>query len=248
MTAKKLTTNKRPQVVLENWGVQVLLCPVCGGMHLHQDEVVSLGDRINIYFWCEGACKPILEIYPYKGQTRVEWVECGVEGTLAADAVESWLASSEVQVTAPEVTPERGITEEDFRSMLEAHPYLNYSGGTSGRYDKRTSLEEHDQHVQQQRAALEDDFPDVLKVAEWIRSNTYMTKRITKYSSYGWKHVAEKELGYVSNGQFIAAAILCGYRVQEDEFNPRMNIRLNKETKRRLALSHPWAVAMYSDY
>ncbi len=36
-----------------------------------------------------------------------------------------------------------------------------------------------------------------------------------KHSSYGLKHIAEEEIGYVSNGAFIAAAIHCGFDVKE---------------------------------
>jgi hypothetical protein len=43
-------------------------------------------------------------------------------------------------------------------------------------------------------------------------------------SSYGLKHVAEDEIGYVTNGVFIAAAIAEGFRVRREGPNALFNI------------------------
>lgn len=51
------------------------------------------------------------------------------------------------------------------------------------------------------------------------------TKEFNKRgTSYGLKHVAEKHLGYITNGQFIAAALLEGFDIQLCEPNAYLNI------------------------
>jgi hypothetical protein len=57
---------------------------------------------------------------------------------------------------------------------------------------------------------------EVSACAWFIREMCAPTKTLRRsVSSYGWKHLVENALGlYVSNGAFIAAAILCGYRVE----------------------------------
>lgn len=49
----------------------------------------------------------------------------------------------------------------------------------------------------------------------WISLRLRKAKRLNrKRSSYGMKHIAEKEIGYITNGVFIAAMIACGYSVK----------------------------------
>ena len=63
----------------------------------------------------------------------------------------------------------------------------------------------------------------VALVADWIRDNARPRTTIRRRaalgrpaSSYGWKHLAERALGwpkvYVANGEFIAAALRAGVR------------------------------------
>lgn len=65
--------------------------------------------------------------------------------------------------------------------------------------------------------------PQINAAGIFIRERCQQTAQIQrKDTSYGWKHVAESWLresqmgGYVSNGAFIAAAALAGYRVERD--------------------------------
>ena len=68
----------------------------------------------------------------------------------------------------------------------------------------------------------------VTRVVEWIQTHCepmpYIRRRMDRrggpLSSYGWKHAAESQRGgigsYVSNGEFIVAAIRAGYRAVPD--------------------------------
>ena len=58
----------------------------------------------------------------------------------------------------------------------------------------------------------------------WI-SRFVKLKNINKTgSSYGLKHVAEREIGYITNGELIAAALMEGFNVQIEGPNGYFNI------------------------
>lgn len=65
-------------------------------------------------------------------------------------------------------------------------------------------------------------------ICEWIGDNLKSTQTITSAHSYSLKHVCEKEVtidhGWVGNGEFIAAAILMGYKFKR---NGRLNCYFN---------------------
>lgn len=61
------------------------------------------------------------------------------------------------------------------------------------------------------------NFEEIEKIRGFIRENIKKKVTInTKNSSYGLKHIAERLMGeYVSNGNFIAAMILEGYKYKQ---------------------------------
>lgn len=50
-------------------------------------------------------------------------------------------------------------------------------------------------------------------------------------TSYGLKHEAEKGVGYVQNGMFIAAAIACGFKVKREGFTPNASMNISALAK-----------------
>ncbi len=87
------------------------------------------------------------------------------------------------------------------------------------------------------RAAVE----PVQQTVDWLRQNVEPIKTInTKHSSYGLKHLAEKEVevGYITNGMFIAAAIIAGYEYRIEPGSPNVAFGMSEKsisdiTKRR---------------
>ena len=47
----------------------------------------------------------------------------------------------------------------------------------------------------------------------WLRGQTKRKTLNKSGTSYGLKHVAERDVGYITNGVFIAAAVAEGFRV-----------------------------------
>jgi hypothetical protein len=73
------------------------------------------------------------------------------------------------------------------------------------------------------RKSLRGNLEDVTWTAQWLRTNIAPTKTINRrHSSYGLKHMAEKHSPrrYLSNGAFIAAALIAGYRYRVSPESP----------------------------
>lgn len=64
------------------------------------------------------------------------------------------------------------------------------------------------------------------KARSWLAKQPKIKKLNYRCSSYGLKHAAERSIGYVSNGVFIAAAIAEGFQVKRrrNSFNALLNI------------------------
>jgi hypothetical protein len=72
----------------------------------------------------------------------------------------------------------------------------------------------------------------------WIRKHLPLSPRSRRYfSSYVLKQIAEREMGYLSNGVFIAAMLASGHRyLRQGAHNPNAYFPLS--TRRVVALDH----------
>jgi len=122
------------------------------------------------------------------------------------------------------------ITIEDVNAVLEQHTWLHFCGYGLP-YDPSKTVAERTHSVQVWRAALLDasSIVQIQKTCEWIKENFEQQKTVNyRHTSYGLKHIVEKKTGYISNGQFIVAALLCGYtmgRKSHSSYNPSFNIK-----------------------
>jgi len=97
--------------------------------------------------------------------------------------------------------------------VMERHPQLNSFG--IGVYGPRSKTPEQRQaELAAGRTALAGREATVLEIAAWLRENVAPIKTPT-VGSYGMKHVVKRAIGkYVTNGEFIAAALIAGYAVK----------------------------------
>lgn len=104
-----------------------------------------------------------------------------------------------------------------FKDVMRKNPRLGILG--FGVYaEKSLSKSELVEKLDLSRLQLEGAKERVIKISAWLRRNIEPTKTICKdQSSYQYKHIADKHLGYVTNGEFIAAAIMAGYPYKEDD-------------------------------
>ena len=78
------------------------------------------------------------------------------------------------------------------------------------------------------RMALRHGVDEVRLAHLWLERQTRIQRINASHTSYGLKHLAEHDLGhYISNGAFIAAAVMSGWKVQRaspDSPNACINI------------------------
>ena len=75
------------------------------------------------------------------------------------------------------------------------------------------------------------DVKSLYKIVDFITWNFSKRKTINKrWSSYGLKHFVEEQIeSYVSNGDFIAAMIICGF--EYDNYEHSLNAFFNLSSK-----------------
>jgi hypothetical protein len=115
----------------------------------------------------------------------------------------------------------------DMERVLEQEPDLNEWG--LGAADWRPTADERDAFVREYRKTIRASrsLASFIAARLWL-SRFAKTKALNRRgSSYFLKHVAERDIGYLTNGVFIAAAIAEGFRVQRvgrDNANAWLNI------------------------
>jgi hypothetical protein len=95
---------------------------------------------------------------------------------------------------------------------MARHPELNDFGIGLYGGDKNKSDAEKDAINAENRRVLRASAAAVATTVTWLRENVEPTRTINKrHTSYGLKHMAEKDIGYITNGVFIAAGIIAEY-------------------------------------
>jgi hypothetical protein len=121
------------------------------------------------------------------------------------------------------VTNEEAIQE--IERIIAEYPELTDHG--FGTYkDRRLSPEQRQENFRIDRALMfhPDSIDGFSKARAWLRQWPKTKHPNTSGTSYGLKHVAEHDIGYVTNGMFIAAAIAEGFTIKRDGPNARLNI------------------------
>lgn len=116
------------------------------------------------------------------------------------------------------------MTAKQIAAVIRQLPELTPHG--IGLYDNGRGLssQRKEQELRTAQAELLTMTAECGAICRWL-SDKSQIKRINKqHSSYSLKHMAEKELGYISNGAFICAAVFCGFKYQIAGPNAYFNI------------------------
>lgn len=122
-----------------------------------------------------------------------------------------------------------GVTD-DIRAAMARLPGLNSFG--VGLFDsgRRLSAAEYRQEMDDNCAALLGDTEGFVKTCDWLSGITPIKTINKRYSSYGLKHLAERDIGYITNGTFIAAAIHCGFQFWRRERSPNVYFNMSERS------------------
>ncbi len=168
-------------------------------------------------------------------------------GVVFRDLAESADAAFGLQRAQHVVAVEHGFTS--WQTLLEAspiqqrlaitllrEPLLNDFG--IGMFRDHYRLPEADRRAvfEENRQRLRRSAHRVEATANWLLQNVPATKTINeKHTSYGIKHTADKDIGYVTNGVFIAAAIIADYPYKIPADSPNVMFGMSERALREIA-------------
>ena len=138
------------------------------------------------------------------------------------------------------------MSKSDLRTVMDRLPRLNYFG--IGIYmPAHKTPQQRRQELDEGRTILSNSLEACNRACRWLAEVDKIKTINLGVRSYALKHLAEKDIGYVTNGAFIAAAVHCGfaYRVFDDSANvafgmSKRSLKLIKE--RQNACGHNWAL------
>lgn len=125
--------------------------------------------------------------------------------------------------------------EQRLTLTMERHPDLSSAGwGVHASREQEMTPDERAEHglaiFLEARGELRENWRAVEVTCHWIQKNMAPIKTFNRDStSYGLKHRAEKDIGYITNGVFITAALLMGYKYKVDERS--LNVQFNMSKK-----------------
>lgn len=118
-------------------------------------------------------------------------------------------------------------TELRLAAILKQHPLLTYFG--FGEYQRPLMATKKGQ-ADLLAATAEIDY-----ARAWLRTQQSRHTLNLCRSSYGLKHIAERAVRrYISNGAFIAAALLEGWKVKRIFDSPNAQLNISEKGLRRL--------------
>jgi hypothetical protein len=121
--------------------------------------------------------------------------------------------------TADDLSPaELATAAIDMDLVLEREPLLSDNGFKQLR--GRRPLAEHEAQFLKWREDMREpkSLAQFMAARGWLRQFSKIKALNRRGTSYGLKHCAEDNIGYVTNGVFIAAAIAEGFTVRRAEF------------------------------
>jgi hypothetical protein len=123
------------------------------------------------------------------------------------------------------------MTRDDIVSAMEMIP--NLGGHGVGIFDpaRKLSPAERAASLEAERESLLSDVEGCTRVCEWLSDLEPI--RTVKHSSYGLKHLAEKEIGYITNGAFIAAAVHAGFPFRVNPGSPNVTFGISERSLKR---------------
>jgi hypothetical protein len=119
------------------------------------------------------------------------------------------------------------MTHDDIKAVVAKVPGLN-AFGVGVYFDVRPS--DREVWFQSSRDELLGDVDGCSRAEAWLQSKVRTKAVNRRWSSYGLKHLAEEEVGYVTNGAFIAAAVHCGFPVAVSPDSPNVLVGISERS------------------
>jgi hypothetical protein len=107
------------------------------------------------------------------------------------------------------------------QQAIDAFPQLTYAG---------TAISKTQEEDERLRKELLGAVGRIQATVDWLQ-RIKPTKNVNDTgTSYGYKHIAERDIGYITNGVFICAAYLAGFKVQTYHDAPNTTFNMSKKS------------------
>ncbi|EMI4157302.1 hypothetical protein V6432_004271 [Vibrio parahaemolyticus] len=126
------------------------------------------------------------------------------------------------------------MTRDVIQAVIDLVPELTDFG--VGIYDNGRGLDKVQRKVEfdKNQSLLLDSSESFDKAVIWLKQVEKIKSFNSHRSSYGLKHLAEKEIGYITNGVFIAAAIHCGFKYKINPNSPNVQFNMSEKSLKML--------------
>ncbi len=124
------------------------------------------------------------------------------------------------------------MTRQDIAAVLEQIPQLhNWGVGLMDNW-QRLPQDERRATIKQAQEELLGSAEDCTRICQWLGSLSKIESINERHSSYGLKHMVEqdRDIDYVTNGAFIAAAIHAGFKYKLAPHSPNVMFNISEKS------------------
>ena len=118
------------------------------------------------------------------------------------------------------------MTRDDIAAVMAKIPGLT----ALGNFPYEGGPKQTDAELSQDRERLLSSEESCSAACQWLATKAKTKTVNRKRSSYGLKHLAEDEIGYVTNGAFIAAAVHSGFPYEILVDSPNVLIGISEKS------------------
>ena len=121
------------------------------------------------------------------------------------------------------------MSRNDIQKVLDQVPELNDFGIGLFKNGHGLTPEQRKAKLEEDRQKLLESIDEFDKTCEWLSTKERRKSINTSHTSYGLKHMVEKDIDYITNGVFIAAAIHCGFKIKYIHDHPNVCINISEK-------------------
>ena len=122
------------------------------------------------------------------------------------------------------------MSRKDIQKVLDQVLELNDFGIGLFKNGRGLTPQQRKDKLEEDRQRLLDSVEEFNKTCEWLSTKARRKTINRAHTSYGLKHMVERDIGYITNGVFIAAAIHCGFKIQYFHDSPNVCINISEKS------------------
>ena len=126
------------------------------------------------------------------------------------------------------------MTKNKIITVLKEVPDLTDFGIGLFENGRGLTSEEYRKKFKSEQERLIESTEEFERVCQWLYQIDKIKTINNKRGSYGLKHIAEREVGYITNGVFIAAAIHSGFKYKIYPGSPNVSFNMSEKSIKRI--------------